>query len=302
MTDGVLTLDGRKIAVSNQDKVLFPADGITKGDLVDYYRRVAPTALPHWRGRPVTMQRFPDGIERDGFFQKQAPDHFPGWITRVTLDKEDGTVTHLLIEDAATAVYLADQACITPHLALSRADAADRPDRLVIDLDPSDDDFEKVRFAAKTAGDLLAALDLPAFAMTTGSRGLHVVVPLARSAGFDAARAFARDLAGRLADAHPDTLTVEQRRDRRGDRVYLDVLRNAYGQTAVAPYAVRAKPGAPVATPIRWRELDDPRLGPRRWTIANLFRRLGQTEDPWAGIDRRAVAMDTARDRLARLG
>lgn len=296
--DAELQIDGHSLALSNLDKVLFPEDRITKGEVIDYYQRIAEVALPYYRDRPITLQRFPDGIDKEGFFQKDMPDYFPDWIDRAELPKQGGTVTHVIAKDAATLAYLANQGCITPHLALARCDRPQEPDRLIFDLDPSDDDFEKVRQAALWTRDSLQALGLPSFVMTTGSRGLHVVVPLDRSCGFDTVRDFAHEFARRLADEHPDTLTVAQRKNQRGDRVFLDYLRNAYGQTSVAPYALRARDGAPVATPITWQEAADGKLGPRRYTLANIFRRLAQTDDPWAEIDRHAVALDGAIRRL----
>ncbi|MGF1630322.1 MAG: non-homologous end-joining DNA ligase [Kiloniellaceae bacterium] len=296
-----LDIDGRRIELSNLAKVLFPADGFTKGEVIGYYRRIAETALPHYRDRPVTLQRFPDGIAEPGFYQKDLPDYFPGWIDRVELPKEDGRITHMIAGDVASLVYIANQGCITPHLALARRDRPAHPDRLVFDFDPFDDDFGKVQEAALQLKRRLDALDLPAFVMTTGSRGLHVVVPLDRSADFDAVRGFARDLAGRLADSYPDALTVEQRKNQRGNRVFIDYLRNAYGQTAVAPYALRARDGAPVATPLTWEEAAARGLQPRRYTLKNIFRRLAQRHDPWRSIGDKAVALQVAQERLDRV-
>lgn len=285
------------VEVSRPEKVLFPDAGITKHDLASYYERVAGYMLPHVRGRPVAMQRFPDGIDGHGFFHKEAPGHFPDWIERVTARKEGGQITHVLIEDADTLVYLADQAAITPHVWLSRAGELDRPDRLVFDLDPSVDDFAAVRAAARAMGGLLRELELEPFAMTTGSRGIQTV-PLQRRDGFDAVRAFARDAARELARREPELVTVEHLKAKRGDRILIDVMRNGWGQHAVPPYAVRAKPGAPVAMPLAWDELGNSRLGPRRFTVRNAFRRLARTGDPWAEIERCARPLGAARKAL----
>jgi bifunctional non-homologous end joining protein LigD len=293
---------GRTVEVSRPGKVLFPEAGITKGDLAKYWLKVAKTALPHYHDRALSLERYPDGIEADGFYQKHAPEHFPDWIRRAELPKEGGTVVHVIADDLATLVYLADQGAITPHLALSRLDAPDRPDRLVIDLDPSDDDFAKVQAAARAARDLLRRLKATPFVQTTGSRGLHVVQPLDRSADFDAARVLAQALAARLADDAPDRFTTARRKADRGDRVYLDVGRNAFGQTAVAPYAPRARPGAPVATPLEWDEALDPSTGPRDWSVASIPRRLGQKADPWAVIGRHGVSVEALSRRLEALG
>jgi bifunctional non-homologous end joining protein LigD len=298
----VIEVDGREIGLSHTDKVLFPEAGLTKGDLIDYYRRVAPVMLPHIAGRPLSLQRYPDGITADGFMQKNASEYFPDWLERASLAKQDGKVRHVVANDAATLVYLANQAAVTLHVGLARVDRPHQPDRLVIDLDPSDDDFAKVRRAAQAARRLLEATGLVPFVQTTGSRGLHVWVALARGPDFDEVRAFAAAVAERLVAQQADELTVEQRKANRGDRVYVDVARNAYAQTAAAPYTVRARPLASVATPLAWAEVDDAGLAPDRYTIANLFRRLGQKADPWRDIERHARPLPAAQKRLAELG
>jgi bifunctional non-homologous end joining protein LigD len=300
-TREVIEVDGHEIALSNTAKVLFPQARLTKGELIGYYRRIAPIMLPHIAGRPLSFERYPDGIETNGFMQKNASDYFPSWIRRARLAKEDGEVEHVVAEDAATLVYLANQACVTLHVGLARVERIHHPDRLVIDLDPSDEDFDKVKRAARAARRLLEATGLVSFVQTTGSRGLHVWVPLEPEASFDQVRGFAADLADRLVAQAPEELTTEQRKAKRGMRVFVDVARNAYGQTAVAPYSVRARAEAPVATPLDWAELDDPGLGPRRYTITNLFRRLGQKPDPWAEIGRHARPLAAASERLTAL-
>ena len=245
------------------------------------------------------MHRYPDGIGDGDFFQKNIPDYFPDWIERTTLPKTDGEVTHVVANNAATLVYLANQACITPHLALSRIDRPNHPDRMIFDLDPSDDDFGKIQDTARHLGNLLDALKLASFVQTTGSRGLHIVVPLDREADFDEVRKFSHRVCRVLADRHPDLMTVEQRKNKRGKRVFLDDLRNAYGQTSVAPYALRARPGAPIATPLEWDEVGASDLTPRKYRMDNIFRRLGQRDDPWADIARHAQGLDKARRRLS---
>jgi bifunctional non-homologous end joining protein LigD len=294
-------VEGHDVKLSNPDKVLFPATGLTKADLIDYYERIAPVMLPHLAGRPLSLVRYPNGIQAEGFMQKNASDYFPDWIRRARLAKQEGEVDHVVAEDAATLVYLANQACVTFHVGLSRVDRIDHPDRLVIDLDPSDDDFAKVKRAAREARALLAEVGLVPFLQITGSRGLHIWVPLDRSADFEQVRDFAAKIAHLLVARRPRELTTAQRKAKRGDRVFVDVARNAYAQTAVAPYSVRARPQAPVATPIDWAELDDPKLEPQRYTIKNLFRRLGRKPDPWAEIERHARPLEPARQRLPRL-
>jgi len=288
------------VAISRPDKVLFPDDGITKADLADFYQAAARRMLPHLRGRPLMLERYPDGIKGPAFMQKDVPDYFPDWVRTAELPKEDGTVTYAIAENTATLVYLAGQGCVTFHRFLSKADRPHHPDRLVFDLDPAGDDFEAVR---NTAGLLHAVLDdlgLPCAAMTTGSRGLHVVVPLLRAADVDEVRGFAREVADLLVARHPDRLTTEAAKKARRGRLYLDVQRNGYAQTAVAPYTVRALPGAPVATPLAWAELDEPGMDARRWTLTTIGKRL-EDEDPWAGLSRRGQSLARAAKRLETL-
>lgn len=300
MTQQTLEIGQHEITIERADKLMYPDEGITKGDLVEYYRRMAPTMLPHMKDRPLTLQRFPDGIDEDGFYQKEAPDYFPNWIRRVSIEVE-GTgekQDQVVCDDVATLVYLANQACITPHIWLSRADKLDHPDKLIFDLDPPNSDFEPVRQAAQDLHNILEEMELANYVMTTGSRGLHVVVPLDRKADFDAVRDFAHDLADFLAERHPKRLTTAQRKQKRGERLFLDYLRNSYGQNSVAPYAVRAKPGAPVATPLDWDELNRSDLTSQSYNMNNIFQRLGQKKDPWEDMMRHAQSLARAREQL----
>ncbi|MEU5897521.1 non-homologous end-joining DNA ligase [Streptomyces venezuelae] len=306
----------RTVELHRPQKVLFPVpeakggstgkgrstgsgSGLTKADLFDYYRSVAPFMLPHLRDRPLMLERHPDGVDGPRFMQKDTPDHYPDWITRAEVAKQDGTVTHTVCDDTATLLFLADQACVTLHRWLSRTGRIDRPDRLVFDLDPAGDDFGTVREAARLLGELLDQMNLPSALMTTGSRGLHVIVPLNGNHDFDDARAFAKDVADTLAEAHPEQLTTAPRKKDRGDRLYLDVQRNGYAQTAVAPFSMRATPGAPVAVPIAWEQLDDPAVNARSWTIDTAVEQA-RTE-PWAGVLRSGRALGPARRKLRAL-
>ena len=282
------------VEVSKPDKELLP--GVSKLDLARYYDSVADAMLPFLRGRPINMQRFPDGIDGPSFYEKKVPAHFPEWVRTVEVDTADGPQRQVLVADRRSLVYLAQQACLTPHTWLSTADHLDRPDQLVIDLDPSDDDLAKVRRATRMTGDLLDELGLTPYLRTTGSRGYHVVVPLRPEEDFDEVRAFARSVAERLVERDPDLLTLEARKAKRGDRVLVDIMRNGYGQTAVPSYAVRARPGAPVATPLAWDELSE--VEPQGFTVASLPRRLAEQDDPWHGWRRHASGLGRARGRL----
>ncbi|HEV3465480.1 MAG TPA: non-homologous end-joining DNA ligase [Actinomycetota bacterium] len=294
-----------RVEITHPEKVLFPADGITKADLVAYYRTVAPRMLPLISGRPVTLQRFPDGIGRAGFLQKQVGRHFPDWIERVTAPNRrtrQGTVreevTYAVCRTADDLAYLANQGCITPHVWLSRAPDIHHPDQMVFDLDPASDDLGVLRLAAASLRDLLTELGLAAFLKSSGSRGLHVVVPLVPAADTDTVKVFSFAVTEALATRHPDELTTEGRIANRHGRLYLDIGRNGYAQTMAAPYAVRALPGAPVSVPLDWSELDG--FVPGRHTVATIADRLA-TPDPWAGTEEAASRLEAAGTRLAGL-
>ena len=274
----------RQIEVSNTDKVFFPDSGITKGDLVDYYQRIGEIMLPHIVDRALSLHRFPDGIEDEGFFQKNTPDYFPDWVRRVSLEKEDGTVDYAVCEETATLVYIADQGCITPHVWLSKVDRPEHPDRMVFDLDPPEDseDLGLLHDVVRFSGDFFEDMGIPTYVMTTGSAGYHVLVPLDRSADFDQVHEVSQRLSRLIVAALPGEMTVALRKKRRDGKIFVDYLRNSYAQTTVAPYAVRALPGAPIATPISWDELGASE--PRSWTMDNIFSRLGQVDDPWRGL------------------
>lgn len=294
---------GREIEVSNRDKVFFPDSGLTKGDLMDYYRSVADVMVPHMKYYGVSMHRFPDGIEEEGFYQKDSSDYFPDWINTENIPrKEGGSYSAPVVDSSAALVYLADQAVVTPHLYLSRIHDLKHPDRMIYDLDPPEGpgDPGVVRRAALDLREVLEELDITAFVQTTGSEGYHLVVPLDRSWGFDEVRNFARGTAKVLVGRNGRKYTLEHRKKRRKGRVFLDTLRNSYGATAVAPYGVRALPGAPVATPITWEELEDG-ASPRDWTVENIPNRLAAMEDPWKGIRRHGISLKTRRDKLEEL-
>jgi bifunctional non-homologous end joining protein LigD len=289
------------VRVSKPDKVLFPRDGITKGDLAAYYAIVGRAMLPHVRGRPVAMERYPDGLDGPVFYQKDvARQRPPDWVRLIEVSKEGGTLRQVVAENVETLVWLADQACITPHLWLSRVDRPDRPDQLIVDLDPASGGFEEARHAALLLRPILDDLGLTSMVKTTGGRGLHVVVPLDRSEPFEEVRSFARDLAEVLASRDPDRLTTEVRKAKRGDRLYLDIGRNGYAQHAVAPYAVRPRDGAPVATPLDWSEVSDRSLRPERFTMQQVLDRLDRQGDAWARRPR-GRSLKAARRKLSGL-
>lgn len=288
--------DPADVPLTSPDKVLFPDARATKRDLADHYAAVADWMLPHVDGRPISMQVFHAGVGRPGHFMKQAPDHFPDYIQRVTVPKKGGEVTHVVARHAADLVYLAGQNVVTPHVWTSRIDRLDRPDRLILDLDPTEDDFGAVRRAARMVGDLFREVGLEPFAMLTGSRGIHVVAPIRRELAFPEIFALSRGLARAAVERCPHDLTTEFHKENRGSRIFVDDLRNRWAQTVVPPYAVRARPEATVATPIAWDELDG--AEPRHWTMRNIGERGG---DAWTGIGEAATSPRAAARKVAAL-
>lgn len=297
MSDKVKKIGTHKIKITNPDKVLFQEEGITKWEVVEYYERIAETMLPHIKDRPLALQRFPEGIKEPGFFQKEAPEYFPDYLERVKVPLDDGSKQEeALCNNVASLVYLASLGTITPHIWLSSAGALRKPDKLVFDLDPSDeDDFATVKDGARSLRAMLEDLGFTCHVMTTGSRGLHVAAPLRPEHDFDETKEFARTVAHALEQSDPN-FTTKLRKEKRRGRIFVDYLRNEYAQTSVAPYALRAKPGAPVATPLEWEELSDSKLDPQSYTIANIFKRLGRKGDPWADFGRHKSSLPGQRE------
>jgi bifunctional non-homologous end joining protein LigD len=288
--------------VTRPAKVLFPKDGFTKGELVAYYDRIAPRMMPYLAARPLVLERFPDGIARAGFIQKAAGAHYPSWIKTVTVKKVGGIVRHVVCDDAATLTYLANQACITFHTWLSRVDALDSPDQMIFDFDPSrDGDTAGVVGGALVLKEILDDLELPAYVKSTGSRGVHVVVPLDAGHGFAFVRGFARRLAAVIVDRDSTRYTLEQYKKNRRGRVFIDINRNAYAQTAAAPYSVRPRDGAPVSVPLHWSELRKKTFQPDAITVRNIFDHLDRVDDPWKRFWRDAVSLEDAARKLESL-
>jgi len=256
------------LAVTHPDKLLFPADGITKGELCAYYEAVAALMLPHVAGRPVTMERYPAGIDKKGFIQKDVSKGFPDWLQRVETSKrtasgaDDDRVHYPLANDARSLLWLANQNSITPHVWTSRVPKLNQPDVCVFDLDPSQDRPAELRAAALAVRDLLAELGLTSFVKTSGSKGFHILTALDGEADFEAVRRFAHGAGAVLVKRHPALFTQEFIKADRDGRIFVDTGRNGYGATFAAVYAVRPKPGAPVSAPCTWPELDSGAVGP----------------------------------------
>ena len=284
--------------ITHPDKLLFPADGITKGELAAYYAAVAPAILPHLRGRPLTMQRFPAGIERKGFIQKDVSRGFPDWLTRVEVPKRGGTLHHALVEDARALLWVANQNCITLHVTTSRQPELAAPDLCVFDLDPARDDPEALRAAALAVRALLGELGLESWVKTSGSKGFHIVVPLDGSSGFEQVWRFSHGVGATLVKRWPELFTQEFLKAERGGRILIDTGRNGFGATLAAAYTVRALPGAPVSAPCLWAEIESGRVSPRSLSLRALRDRLEQCGELWAGLHTSGHSLDAALARV----
>lgn len=282
----ILRFGVHQVEITHEDKEYFPKNHITKADLIDYYFKIAPLMLPHTKDRLISMQRFPEGIDHEGFYQKNAGDYFPEWIkTKIIPNEDKKKVRYVAINNVETLLYLVNQGCITPHLWLSQIAHINKPDRMIFDLDPAGDvKFSRVRWAARQLKIILEEQQLTPFVMTTGSRGLHIIVPIKPQHNFDTVKDYAYGIAQLLVKEYPLYTTLEMSKAKRGDRIFLDIWRNGLGATGVAPYSVRALPGAPVATPFFWHELL--KITPQKYTIKNIFRRIARVGNAWVDMDK----------------
>src|SRR3990167_338078 len=292
MSDTVIKkIDNHTIELSNLNKVIFPKSAITKDDVISYYDKIAQYFLPHVKNHLIVMRRFPDGITTDGFYQKQIPSYFPTWISYEKIELKKGDDQELvLIDKAATLVYLANQAVLEFHSWLSSVKDIHKPDKIVFDLDPSGNDLKILRLAAKKLKKIIENHGLKPFLMTTGSRGYHIITPIIPEHTFEKVHNFVKHISHTLSTEYNDHFTVEISKSKRKGRVFIDYLRNSYGQTSVAPYSLRAKEGAPVATPIDWSELS--KTEPQKYNLKNIFKRLSRKKDPWVDFEKSAKKLD----------
>jgi bifunctional non-homologous end joining protein LigD len=277
--------------ITHPEKVMFPEDGITKGALAAYYEAIASIMLPHIKGRPITMERYPSGIGHKGFIQKDVSKGFPSWLERVEVPKKDGTVHHPIVGDVRSLLWLANQNCITPHVWTSRAPDLYQPDICVFDLDPSKEDPESLRIAALALRDLLGELGLESWIKTSGSKGFHIVVPLDAQADFGTVSGFAHKVGTVLVSRDPKRLTQEFSKADRGGRILVDTGRNGYSATFAAPYAVRPKKGAPISAPCTWEEVEKGKVAPQTFTIRTIADRIDAVGDLWAGMKHRRYSI-----------
>jgi bifunctional non-homologous end joining protein LigD len=268
-----------KASLTNPEKVLFPRDGIVKREVVEYYRQIAEVVVPHLKGRPIALQRWPDGIDAFAWFQQNAPAKVPSFVNVVDV----GGRKALSVENEESLAWIANLAGLTIHQWSSRAPKLDRPDYVLFDLDPGEGTWADLLAVAKKVRKLLEELELESVPKTSGKRGLHVFVPIARRYSHERALAFAQSLTERVADELPEIATVERSKGKRKGRLYVDALQNGRGKTVVAPYTIRALDGAPVSTPLAWKEVG-PKLDPRSFTIRTVLRRLDRFGDLFAPV------------------
>jgi bifunctional non-homologous end joining protein LigD len=284
--------------ITHPEKVLFPDDGITKGEVASYYEAIAPVMLPHMRARPVTMERYPRGIGAQSFWQKDVSKGFPEWLQRVEVPKKGGTVNHPIVTDARSLVWLANQNSITPHVWTSRAPDLYHPDICVFDLDPSEENPAALRDAALAVRDLLAELGLPTWVKTSGAKGFHIVVPLDGKSDFGQVSQFAHAVGALLVARDPEHLTQEFSKKDRGRRILIDTGRNAYSATFAAAYAVRARPGAPVSAPCAWEEIENGTARPGTFTLRTMAERMSKVGDLWSDMRKRRRSLGRAMAKL----
>lgn len=277
-------IGGHEVELSHLDKVWFPQSGITKGDVLAYYDDMSSLILPLYKDHALTMLRCPDGIKGEQFMQKNVPDYFPEWIETYTVPKDDGQTKYALVNNKATLLYIANQGCISFHLSLSKVDKFKYPCYLIFDFDPSVPDLKLLKKVVKWTKELMDELGLPAFLQTTGSEGFHIYVPLKREVTNDESLAFAKECGRHLVKEHPHEITIEMKKDKRGDKVFLDYARNARGFNNIGPYSLRPIENAPLATPLHWDELNDKSLHPQSYNLKNIAKRLSTVEDPWKDL------------------
>ena len=285
--------------ITHPEKIMFPEEGITKGELASYYEAIAPVMLPHLRRRPITMERFHRGIGSPGFFQKDVSKGFPEWLERVEVPKHGGTVHHPIANDTRSLLWLANQNSITIHVWPSRTPNLYNPDICIFDLDPArEDELDRLRAAALLLRELLDELGLPSWIKTSGSKGFHIAVPLNGKHDFGEVARFAHTVGRVLVNRDPDNLTQEFHKVDRGGRILVDTGRNGYSATYAATYTVRARPGAPVSAPCTWKEIEKGEVGPKTFTLRTMAQRLAAEGDLWSDLLKSKVSLKRTLNRL----
>lgn len=289
--------------ITHPEKVLFPDSGVSKGELCGYYEAVAAVMLPHISGRPLTMERFPAGIGRKGFIQKDVAKGFPDWLERVEVPrragKVEGPVHYPLASDARALMWLANQNAITLHVWCSRVPELDLPDVCLFDLDPPEAGSDRLHEAALAVRDLLQELGLGSFVKTSGSKGFHIAVGLSEHVSFEDSWRFAQGVGRLLVKRQPEVFTQEFIKADRAGRIFVDTGRNLRGATFAAAYTVRAKPGAPVSAPCTWREVESREVEPRSFTLRGMAERLAKVGDLWRELPAAKATLSASLEKLA---
>jgi bifunctional non-homologous end joining protein LigD len=282
--------------ITHPEKVLFPDDGITKSDLAAYYDMIAPVMLPHIVRRPVTMERYPSGIGKKGFWQKDVSKGFPDWLERIAVPKKDGTVHHPLVTDQRSLLWITNQNTITQHVWVSRAPKLYYPDVCVFDLDPpSDHNPDILRAVTLAVRDHLAALGYESWVKTSGSKGFHILLSLDGTARMGEVARFANAIGMEMVKRDPKRLTQEFSKADRNGRIYMDTGRNGYSATFAAAYTVRAKPGAPVSAPCSWEEIESGAVSPQSFTLRTMAKRIDTVGDLWADFGKHTIRLREVR-------
>jgi bifunctional non-homologous end joining protein LigD len=293
----------KTVNFSNPKKVYWPADGYTKGDMIEYYRAVAPWLLPYLRNRPVVLTRFPDGIDGKSFYQKDAPEFAPEWMRTVSIWSNDTQrdIRYFVCDDVESILYIANSGSIPLHIWNSRVGTLELPDWCVIDLDPKEAPFSDVIRTALVLRRICEAAGLPSYVKTTGKTGLHILLPLGRQFTYELSRTLGELLARLVLRELSDIATITRHVTKRGDKVYLDYLQNRHGQLIVSPFSVRPLPGAPVSMPLTWDEVNDS-LDPRAFTIKTAIGRMERLgTDPVSPVLEEKPDLAQVLERLASL-
>ncbi len=282
-----IVLKDVKVKLSNENKTMFPGDELVKSDVIDYYYNISENILPHLNDRPVMLQRFPNGIDHHKFYQKEVPKYFPPWIDRIDVEVHQKTKSkgiYVNCNKLSTLLFLANKACISLHPWLSRKKDLYKPDKIIFDLDPPMGKFKLAREGALEIKKFFDELHVNTYVMTTGSKGLHVIIPIKPTATFDETREIAKHFASIIEKKDPGKFTTEMSKEKRRNKLFLDYLRNSYGQSAIAPYSLRPIAGAPVAAPLEWEELDDHSLHAQSFNSENIFDKLIERGDPFEDL------------------
>ncbi|MBI2344538.1 DNA ligase [Candidatus Dependentiae bacterium] len=277
--------------LSHKNKIWFPQTKITKENITLYYQKIAPYFLKYCKNHLMVLLRYPNGIDQDFFYQKQIPQYFPAYIKRKTINLKKGEKqTLVVIANQKSLLYLVNQATITFHSWLSNTKNVNNPDKIVFDFDPSTNDLKQLRFAVTEMKKIIENYNLVPFLMTTGSKGYHIVIPIKPEYNFDIIHKFTKKLALELVNKYPKIITKNLKIKERNDKIFIDYLRNSYGQTSVAAYSVRAIEKAPIATPIEWKELN--KIKPQQITINTVFKRLKIKGDVWKDFEKNRKKID----------